>query len=107
MTTFRHRACVKKQANLFNKIVRFIILFFVCLFSLFVVPLLFFVAHRYYIVSLLFVETMQTYLELAVCPGLQVIGSMPIAFIAVAPTGKASFVYDYVQTRLVGQYNGK
>ena len=38
----------------------------------------------------------------SVSPGLQVIGSMPIAFIAVAPTGKASFVYDYVQTRLVG-----
>ena len=30
-----------------------------------------------------------------------------IAVIAVAPTGKASFVYIYVQTRLRGQYNGK
>ena len=30
-----------------------------------------------------------------------------IAFIAVTPTGKASFVYSYVQTRLKGQYNGK
>ena len=30
-----------------------------------------------------------------------------IAVIAVAPTGKASFVYSYVQTRLKGQYNGK
>jgi len=29
-----------------------------------------------------------------------------IAVIAVAPTGKASFVYSYVQTRLKGQYNG-
>ena len=27
--------------------------------------------------------------------------------VAVAPTGKASFVYSYVQTRLMGQYNGK
>ena len=30
-----------------------------------------------------------------------------IAVIAVALTGKASFVYSYVQTRLKGQYNGK
>ena len=30
-----------------------------------------------------------------------------IAVIAFAPTGKASFVYSYVQTRLKGQYNGK
>jgi len=30
-----------------------------------------------------------------------------IAVIEVAPTGKASFVYSYVQTRLRGQYNGK
>ena len=30
-----------------------------------------------------------------------------IAVIAVAPTGKVSFVYSYVQTRLTGQYNGK
>ena len=30
-----------------------------------------------------------------------------IAFIEVAPTGKASFVYSYMQTRLMGQYNGK
>ena len=30
-----------------------------------------------------------------------------IAVIAIAPTGKASFVYSYVQTRLKGQYNGK
>ena len=30
-----------------------------------------------------------------------------IAVIAVTPTGKASFVYSYVQTRLKGQYNGK
>ena len=28
-----------------------------------------------------------------------------IVVIAVAPTGKASFVYSYVQTRLMGQYN--
>ena len=27
--------------------------------------------------------------------------------VAVAPKGKASFVYSYVQTRLMGQYNGK
>ena len=32
---------------------------------------------------------------------------LTIAVIAVAPTGKASFVYSYVQTRLKGQYNGK
>ena len=31
----------------------------------------------------------------------------PIAVIEVAPTGKTSFVYTYVQTRLKGQYNGK
>ena len=31
----------------------------------------------------------------------------PIAVIAVAPTGKVSFVYSYVQPRLKGQYNGK
>ena len=31
----------------------------------------------------------------------------PIVVIAVAPTDKASFVYNYVQTRLGGQYNGK
>ena len=30
-----------------------------------------------------------------------------VAVIAVAPTAKASFVYSYVQTRLMGQYNGK
>ena len=30
-----------------------------------------------------------------------------IAVIAVAPTGKASFVYSYVQTRLMDQYNAK
>ena len=30
-----------------------------------------------------------------------------IALIAVAPTDKASFVYSYVQTRLMGQCNGK
>ena len=30
-----------------------------------------------------------------------------IAVIRVAPTGKAFFVYSYVQTRLMGQYNGK
>ena len=30
-----------------------------------------------------------------------------IAVIAVAPKGKASFVYSYVQRRLRGQYNGK
>ena len=30
-----------------------------------------------------------------------------IAVFAVAPTGKAPFVYSYVQTRLMGQYNGK
>ena len=30
-----------------------------------------------------------------------------IAVIAVAPTGKASFVYSYEQTRLMGQYNRK
>ena len=30
-----------------------------------------------------------------------------IAVIAVAPTGKASFVYSNVQTRLKGQYNRK
>ena len=30
-----------------------------------------------------------------------------IAVITVAPTGKASFVYSYVQTRLQDQYNGK
>ena len=36
-----------------------------------------------------------------------VIGTEPIAVIAVAPTGKASFVYSYVQMRLKGQYNGK
>ena len=28
-----------------------------------------------------------------------------MAIIAVSPTGKASFVYSYVQTRLRGQYN--
>jgi len=28
-----------------------------------------------------------------------------VAAIAVAPTGKASFVYSYVQTRLMGQYS--
>ena len=33
--------------------------------------------------------------------------SRRIAVIAVAPTGKASFVYNYVQTRLKAQYNGK
>ena len=32
---------------------------------------------------------------------------VPIAVIAVAPTGKSSLVYSYVQTRLKGQYNGK
>ena len=30
-----------------------------------------------------------------------------IAVIAVAPMGKASFVYSYVRTRLMGQHNGK
>ena len=30
-----------------------------------------------------------------------------IVVIAVAPTGKASFVYSYMQMRLMGQYNGK
>jgi len=30
-----------------------------------------------------------------------------IAVIAVASTGKAFLVYSYVQTRLMGQYNGK
>ena len=30
-----------------------------------------------------------------------------MAVIAVAPTGKASFVSSYVQTRLKGQYNAK
>ena len=30
-----------------------------------------------------------------------------IAVIAVAPTGEAFFVYNYVQTRPMGQYNGK
>ena len=30
-----------------------------------------------------------------------------IAVTVVAPTGKASFIYSYVQTRLVGQYNEK
>ena len=34
-------------------------------------------------------------------------GEVEIAVIAVAPTGKASFVYSYVQTRPKGQYNGK
>ena len=33
--------------------------------------------------------------------------AIAIAVIAVAPTGKASFVYSYAQTRLMGQYNGK
>ena len=28
-----------------------------------------------------------------------------IAVIAVAPTGKASFVFSYMETRLKGQYN--
>ena len=32
---------------------------------------------------------------------------LSIAVIAVAPTSKASFVYSYMQTRLMGQYNGK
>ena len=30
-----------------------------------------------------------------------------IAVIAVAPTSKASFVYSCMQTRLMGQFNGK
>ena len=30
-----------------------------------------------------------------------------IGVIAVAPTGKASFVYGCMKTRLMGQYNGK
>ena len=30
-----------------------------------------------------------------------------VAVIAVAPTGKACFVYIYVQTKRMGQYNGK
>ena len=34
-------------------------------------------------------------------------GRNEIAVIAVAPTGKASFVYSYVQTKLMGQANGK
>ena len=34
-------------------------------------------------------------------------GMYLIAVIAVAPAGKASFVYSYAQTRLMGQYNGK
>ena len=33
--------------------------------------------------------------------------SLLIAAIAVAPTGKASFVYSYVQTKLKGQYKEK
>ena len=33
-------------------------------------------------------------------------GPRAIAVIEVAPTGKASLVYSYVQTRLVAQYNG-
>ena len=33
--------------------------------------------------------------------------ALKIAVIAVAPTGKAPFVYSYVQMRLKGQYNGK
>ena len=32
---------------------------------------------------------------------------LAIAVIAVAPTGKAFYVYSYVQTRLMGQYNGE
>ena len=32
---------------------------------------------------------------------------LTIAVIAVEPTGKAFFVYSYVKTRLMGQYNGK
>ena len=32
---------------------------------------------------------------------------LAIAFMEVAPMGKAPFVYSYVQTRLMGQYNGK
>ena len=35
------------------------------------------------------------------------LSTVKIAVIAVAPTGKASFVYSYIQTRLRGQYNGK
>ena len=34
-------------------------------------------------------------------------GLTKIAVNAVAPTGKASFLYSYVKTRLRGQYNGK
>ena len=34
-------------------------------------------------------------------------GRNEIAVIAVASTDKASFVYSYVQTRLMGQYDGK
>ena len=34
-------------------------------------------------------------------------GFIEIAVIAVAPTGRASLVYSYVQTRLKGRYNGK
>ena len=33
--------------------------------------------------------------------------SVTITVVEVAPAGKASFVYSYVQTRLTGQYNGK
>ena len=36
-----------------------------------------------------------------------VVNMKTIAVIAVAPMGKASFVYSYVQTRLMDQYNRK
>ena len=38
---------------------------------------------------------------------IEMIGVHLIAVIAVAPTGKASFVYSYLQTRLRRHYNGK
>ena len=43
------------------------------------------------------------YVVVCCCEGY---GFQAIAVITVAPTGKASFVYSYVQTRLQGQYNG-
>ena len=38
------------------------------------------------------------------CEGMSAFFNVSIAVIAIAPTGKASFVYIYVQTRLRGQY---
>ena len=102
MTTFRHRACLKKQGNVFEKIVCLYYIVF-CLFVFFVCC--YFVVLCY--ASLLYCFFVACWDNTDLPRGLQVIGSMPIAFIAVAPTGKASFVYDYVQTRLVGQDNGK